>query len=353
MPRGPATARPTVREPPPSAQPVRRSSCPNFSSSPVSDAMPSRAPRSTPSTRPRPRRSGAVAKAGVADVDAASAAPRAPSTTGPGPARRPPTAAGCCCPGRRRCSASAARSSPSPRPAAPATPSATPGGRSGAAAATFEFYAGAANKHHGGWCPCRTTASTWCSASRSASAPSSCRGTSRCSSPAGRRRPALAAGNPVILKPASLTPLTALLLGDLLVEAGVPPECVIGAPRSGRHRSATRSSPTAGSPRSSFTGETTTGAVDPQGRRPTTSPGCRSSSAASRPASCSPTPTSSAPRPTPRWPCSATPVRTAAPRSRILVERSAYDDFVAAFAGGHRAHHASARRSTRPPRWAR
>ena len=38
--------------------------------------------------------------------------------------------------------------------------------------------------------------------------------------------PALACGNPIILKPASLTPLTALLLGDLLVDAGVPPEQV-------------------------------------------------------------------------------------------------------------------------------
>lgn len=35
--------------------------------------------------------------------------------------------------------------------------------------------------------------------------------------------PALAAGNAVILKPASATPFTALLLADALVEAGVPP----------------------------------------------------------------------------------------------------------------------------------
>lgn len=38
--------------------------------------------------------------------------------------------------------------------------------------------------------------------------------------------PALACGNPVILKPASPTPLTALMLGELLVEAGVPAGCV-------------------------------------------------------------------------------------------------------------------------------
>ena len=33
--------------------------------------------------------------------------------------------------------------------------------------------------------------------------------------------PALACGNPVVLKPASYTPLSALMLGELLVEAGV------------------------------------------------------------------------------------------------------------------------------------
>ncbi len=38
--------------------------------------------------------------------------------------------------------------------------------------------------------------------------------------------PALAAGNAFILKPASATPLSALLLGELLLEAGAPPEAV-------------------------------------------------------------------------------------------------------------------------------
>ncbi len=35
--------------------------------------------------------------------------------------------------------------------------------------------------------------------------------------------PALAAGNPILIKPAPQTPLTALLLGEVAVEAGVPP----------------------------------------------------------------------------------------------------------------------------------
>jgi len=38
--------------------------------------------------------------------------------------------------------------------------------------------------------------------------------------------PALAAGNAVILKPATATPLSALLLGQMLLEAGAPPEAV-------------------------------------------------------------------------------------------------------------------------------
>ncbi len=45
--------------------------------------------------------------------------------------------------------------------------------------------------------------------------------------------PALACGNPVVLKPASPTPLTALMLGDLLVEAGVPASCVSVLPGPG------------------------------------------------------------------------------------------------------------------------
>ncbi|MDT7578240.1 MAG: hypothetical protein QOH17_4573, partial [Pseudonocardiales bacterium] len=36
--------------------------------------------------------------------------------------------------------------------------------------------------------------------------------------------PALAAGNTVVLKPAELTPLTALRLGELALEAGIPPD---------------------------------------------------------------------------------------------------------------------------------
>ena len=45
--------------------------------------------------------------------------------------------------------------------------------------------------------------------------------------------PALAAGNTVVLKPASLSPLTALRLGELACEAGVPPGVLQVVPGQG------------------------------------------------------------------------------------------------------------------------
>jgi len=45
--------------------------------------------------------------------------------------------------------------------------------------------------------------------------------------------PALACGNPVVLKPAGYTPLTALMMGRLLVEAGIPEECISVLPGPG------------------------------------------------------------------------------------------------------------------------
>ncbi|MFM7272016.1 MAG: aldehyde dehydrogenase family protein [Actinomycetes bacterium] len=71
--------------------------------------------------------------------------------------------------------------------------------------------------------------------------------------------PALAAGNPIVIKPASLTPLTALLLGEVLVDAGLPPEAVSVVPGPGRAIGDLLT----GDPRVakiSFTGETATGA---------------------------------------------------------------------------------------------
>ncbi len=71
--------------------------------------------------------------------------------------------------------------------------------------------------------------------------------------------PALACGNPVVIKPASLTPISALMLAELLVEAGVPEGAVSCIPGPG----AVVGNALAADPRVSklsFTGETTTGA---------------------------------------------------------------------------------------------
>ncbi len=129
----------------------------------------------------------------------------------------------------------------------------------GAMADVFEYYAGAANKHLGAVVPTQDAGlgvvmrvpvgvcglivpwnfpmliATW------------------------KLAPALACGNPVVLKPASLTPLTALMLGDVLVEAGVPPACVNVVPGPG----ATVGDALVGDPlvnKISFTGDSVTGA---------------------------------------------------------------------------------------------
>jgi len=70
--------------------------------------------------------------------------------------------------------------------------------------------------------------------------------------------PALAAGNTAILKPASYTPLTALRLGELALEAGIPPGVlnIVTGP-GGSVGAALAAHPGVG--KVAFTGETTTG----------------------------------------------------------------------------------------------
>jgi len=70
--------------------------------------------------------------------------------------------------------------------------------------------------------------------------------------------PALAAGNTAILKPASYTPLTALRLGELALEAGFPPGVVnVVTGPGGSAGAALAAHPQVG--KIAFTGETTTG----------------------------------------------------------------------------------------------
>ncbi len=81
------------------------------------------------------------------------------------------------------------------------------------AAECLQYFAGWADKVQGETVPVKGRRSSTPCASRSASSPRSCRGTSRCCWPSWKVAPALATGNTVILKPASQTPLTALALG--------------------------------------------------------------------------------------------------------------------------------------------
>jgi len=128
-----------------------------------------------------------------------------------------------------------------------------------AAADVFEYFAGAANKHYGQTIPVQDNGldvvlrepvgvcglivpwnfplliTTW------------------------KVAPALACGNPVVVKPATLTPITALMLADVLLDAGVPPGCISVIPGPG----ASVGDKLAGDPRVaklSFTGDSSTGA---------------------------------------------------------------------------------------------
>lgn len=46
--------------------------------------------------------------------------------------------------------------------------------------------------------------------------------------------PAIASGNPVILKPASITPITSLMLGEIILDSGLPPEGISVIPCSSK-----------------------------------------------------------------------------------------------------------------------
>ena len=70
--------------------------------------------------------------------------------------------------------------------------------------------------------------------------------------------PALAAGNTVILKPASATPLTALLLGEICLEAGIPAGVVNVLPGPGAEIGVYLAEHP-GVDKIAFTGETETG----------------------------------------------------------------------------------------------
>ena len=155
----------------------------------------------------------------------APCAPRgAPSTTARGRAWRPPSAQKILLEARRshrgerptswRSSRRSTTASRSARRQAVDVP---------AAAETFRYYAGWVNKIAGETNPTDPGRS---STSRCASRSASCGQIIPWNFPllmaAWKLGPALACGNTVVLKPAEQTPLTALRLGELLLEAGVP-----------------------------------------------------------------------------------------------------------------------------------
>ena len=102
-------------------------------------------------------------------------------------------------------------------------PITTARGEVGAVATTFDFYAGAVDKFHGQTIPgnARGTLMTFrepirvCAAIVPWNSPMVILGW--------KVAPALAMGNSVVAKPAEITPLTALALAELAVEAGLPP----------------------------------------------------------------------------------------------------------------------------------
>lgn len=142
--------------------------------------------------------------------------------------------------------------------------------------------------------------------------------------------PALACGNPIVVKPASLTPLSALMLADLLVEAGLPPETVSVLPGPGSAVGpALVSDPRVS--KVSFTGSTEVGAQvlaqsAPNITRVSLELGGKSANVVFADADldrCVPASVMSV-----FGNCG----QDCCARSRVLVERSIYDEFVEAFA---------------------
>jgi acyl-CoA reductase-like NAD-dependent aldehyde dehydrogenase len=143
--------------------------------------------------------------------------------------------------------------------------------------------------------------------------------------------PAIAAGNTVVLKPASATPVTALMLGRLALEAGIPPGVInivtgpgasVGSYLASHEKVA----------KVAFTGETATGrtimkiAADTM-KRVTLELGGKSANIVFADANFDDAVNGSL------FAIYYNSGQSCEARSRLLIERRIYDDFVSAFAG--------------------
>ena len=163
--------------------------------------------------------------------------------------------------------------------------------------------------------------------------------------------PAITAGNTVILKPAEQTPLTALRLGQLLLEAGVPAGVVNVAPRLRRRRRRAGRPPRR---RQGRLHRQHRGRQEDRRRRPrATSRRSRSSSAARRPTSSSPTPTSTPRSPVPRSPATSTRASAASTARASTSSATVFDQVIEGVAAAARAITVGDALRRRPPPWAR
>lgn len=198
-----------------------------------------------------------------------------------------------------------------------------------AAARTFQYYAGAVDKVHGQTIPGRADGTLMTFREPFGVVGVIIPWNFPMLILAWKLAPALAMGNTVVAKPAGVTPLTALMLGELAIEAGLPPGVFNVVPGPG----STVGSALVAHPdvrKISFTGSTEVGAgvmraASDDIKRVSLELGGKSASIVFADADMNEAVESSI------WAVYDNAGQDCCARSRILVERAAFDDFVSAF----------------------